>query len=114
MSCELVVLFNPKNDGSEVISQLEKYLDKLKDKWSMVICSRMTWTRLEGELQEFVHPKYEATEVKGYDKVTATSKGSVPSTNPRQGFNSLTYKKRPICYTYGDNVVSARVGATDA
>ncbi len=105
MSVELVVLFNPPNDGKKVLPQLDEEVKDLRDHWTLVVCSKMTWTRIEEELQPMLNARYEATEVKPYDRQ------NIKEDPAKLGFASLEYRKRPVVAISGENIVAARVGA---
>lgn len=102
---ELALLFNPDNDGEPVLSQLDKEFDEhhvagqLKTIPSLIVCSKVTWVRLEMEL----YPIF-------------TSKGKLikePKVVPKDGYSSLIYRARPIVAVNGNDIVSARVGVLD-
>lgn len=102
---ESVLLFKPKT----LLDELSEEMDK-KD-YDMVVCTKSVWTQLEGELQPLISAKYEETTIKGYDKVTADSKGSVPAEDPKAGFISISFRGRPIVAmdANDDNVIGARL-----
>jgi allophanate hydrolase subunit 2 len=101
---ELVILFNPKNDGEEVLPQLDEFTENLKDEWSMIVCSQMTWYRIEAELQPPMAARYETEKIKPYERQ------NIKEDKAKIGFASIPYKGKPVVAIDGVNVVSARVG----
>lgn len=101
---ELVVLFNPKNDGEAVLPQLDKFTKPLKDEWSMIVCSFMTWSRIEAEKQPPMSARYETKQTAPYERQ------NVKEDKAKIGFASIDYKGKPVVAIDGVNVVSARVG----
>ena len=102
---ESILLFKPK----PLLDQLAEEMDG--EDYDMVECSKAVWTELEGELQPMVSARYDVTNIKGYDKVTATSNGTVPAENSEPGFISIEYRGTPIVAMNAsdDNVIGARL-----